>query len=91
MTNKTRHDTGLSEPIENLVILLWTNRGVAKETRRERVPVARAFVGVRNRNQEGEGACCTGFFGGGGGWGVAMEIRRERVSHNSFPGFLKMP
>jgi hypothetical protein len=65
--------------------------GVSKETRKERVPVARAFVGVRNRNQEGEGACCTGFFGGGGGWGVAREIRRERVSHNNFPGILKMP
>jgi hypothetical protein len=31
------------------------------------------------------------FFGGGGGWGVAREIRRERVSHNNFPGILKMP
>ena len=32
-----------------------------KGNRRGRVPVAKAFVGVRNRNQEGEGACCTGF------------------------------
>jgi hypothetical protein len=27
----------------------------------------------------------------GEGWGVAREIKRERVSHNSFPGILKMP
>ena len=46
----------------DLVILLRTNRGVAKETRRERVPVARAFVGVRKKHQEGKGACCTVFF-----------------------------
>jgi hypothetical protein len=31
----------------DLVILFRTNRGVAKKTRRERVPVAQAFVGVR--------------------------------------------
>ncbi len=66
MTNKTWPDTGYAQQMGNLVILLWTNRGVAKETRRERVLVARAFVGVRNRNQEGEGACCTGFLVGGG-------------------------
>jgi hypothetical protein len=36
--------------------------GVAKETRRYRVPVARAFVGVRKRNQEGEGTCVSGIW-----------------------------
>ena len=39
--------------------------GVAKETRRYRVPVARAFVGVRKRNQEGEGTCVSGIWVGG--------------------------
>jgi hypothetical protein len=38
--------------------------GVAKETRKERVPVARAFVGVRKRNQEGEGTCVSGIWVG---------------------------
>jgi len=32
-----------------------------RETRRERDPVSRGFVGIRKRNQEGEGTCCTGF------------------------------
>jgi hypothetical protein len=35
--------------------------GLGRETRREKDPVARGFVGVRKRNQEGEGTCCTGF------------------------------
>jgi hypothetical protein len=34
--------------------------GVVVETRRERVPLALAFLGDRKRNQEGEGTCCTG-------------------------------
>jgi hypothetical protein len=43
-------------------LLHWFFGGeVVRETRMERVPVARAFVGVRKRNQEGEGTCCTGF------------------------------
>jgi len=35
--------------------------GLGGETRREKDPVSRGFVGVRKRNQEGEGTCCTGF------------------------------
>jgi hypothetical protein len=34
------------------------------ETRRDRVPVARAYVGVRKRNQEGEGTCVSGIWVG---------------------------
>lgn len=34
---------------------------VARESRNERVPVVRPFVGVRKRNQEVEGTCLPGF------------------------------
>jgi hypothetical protein len=49
--------------------------GIAKETRRDRIPVARAYVSVRKRNQEGEGTCGPGILVGG----IAKETRRDRV------------
>jgi hypothetical protein len=42
-----------------LHVLMLTIAGTS-ETRRDRVPVARAYVGVRKRNQEGEGTCGPG-------------------------------
>ena len=48
--------------------------GVSKETRKERVPVARAFVEVREK-PGGRGYLCPGDFG----WGVGRQPRRERV------------
>jgi len=48
--------------------------GVAKETRKKRVPVARAFVEEREK-PGGRGYLCPGDFGGG----VAKETRRDRV------------
>jgi len=47
-----------------LHVLMLTIAGTS-ETRRDRVPVARAYVGVRKRNQEGEGTCGPGILVGG--------------------------
>jgi hypothetical protein len=47
-------------------LLHWFFGGVvARETRKERVPLALSFVGIRKRNQEGECTCCTDFWWGG--------------------------
>jgi hypothetical protein len=47
-----------------------------REIRRESVPVALAFMGVRKRNQEGEGTCSTGIFLRGEGEGKGTHSTR---------------
>jgi hypothetical protein len=60
-------------------VLMLTIAG-SSETRRDRVPVARAYVGVRKRNQEGEGTCGPGSLVGG------SKGNQERQGPSS-PGF----
>jgi hypothetical protein len=53
------------KPGGRVYLLHWFfGRAEARETRRERVPLAPALVGVRKRNQEEECTCCTGFLVG---------------------------